>query len=227
MAPRSPTKEELAAFRARAGLREREDRRRQDARKTRLRWTIWVFGLVLLAALAADVRHLAGRLGRFQRTGKESRKGDAADIAGGLEGPRYEDPAGRFSLVPPRHWVRVRPEAGSPFNVVFQGPYGMDMAIQAVVTNGLTFDGLVENLRRVERSLAANMPMEFAYVGPHRAAKRSVQLFRNRVLLLDFLTGDLSHHVQFSAPPELYDQYEPLILRLMQTYEPGRILPAP
>ena len=227
MAPRPPTKEELAAFRARASLREREERRRRDARKTRLRWAIWVFGLVLLAALAADVRHLSGRLGRFQRTGKESRKGDAADIAGGLEGPRYADPAGRFSLVPPRHWVRVRPEAGSPFNAVFQGPYGMDMAIQVVVTNGLTFDGLVENLRRVERSLAANMPMEFAYVGPHRAIKRSARLFKSKVLLLDFLTGDLAHHVQFSMPVELYDEYEPVFLRLMQTYEPGRILPAP
>jgi hypothetical protein len=28
-------------------------------------------------------------------------------------------------------------------------------------------------------------------------------------------------------PVELYDEYEPVFLRLMQTYEPGRILPAP
>ena len=45
------------------------------------------------------------------------------------------------------------------------------------------------------------------------------------MLLLDFVTGDLAHHVQFSVPPELYDEYEPVFLRLMQTYEPGRILP--
>ncbi len=85
----------------------------------------------------------------------------------------------------------------------------------------------MENLRRVERSLAANMPMAFAYVGPHRAIKRSARLFKSKVLLLDFLTGDLAHHVQFSMPVELYDEYEPVFLRLMQTYEPGRILPAP
>jgi hypothetical protein len=47
------------------------------------------------------------------------------------------------------------------------------------------------------------------------------------VLLLDFITGDLSHHVQFSAPAHLYDEYEPIFLRLIQTYEPGQILPAP
>ena len=100
----------------------------------------------------------------------------------------------------------------------------MDMAIQAVATNQ-TFDQLVAKLRQVERNLAADTHMGFAYVGPHRAVKRSAQLFRNRVLLLDFLTGDLAHHVQFSMPPALYDEYEPVFLRLMQTYEPGRILP--
>ena len=225
MAPRPPTKEELAAFRARASLREREERRRRDARKTRLRWVFWLFGLVLLAALAADVRHLSGRLGRFQRTGKESRKGDAADIAGGLEGPRYADPAGRFSLVPPRHWVAAPRPPGDFYDAVFRGPYGMDMRIQVAVTNGLTFDKLIEALRWRERALSADTHMDIAYVGPHRAVKRSARLFRNRVLMLDFVTGDLAHHVQFAAPPELYDEYEPVFLRLMQTYEPGRIVP--
>ncbi len=129
MEPRSPTKEELAAFRARANLREREERRRRDARKTR---PLGNLGIRAGAAGGAGGRCAASLRtpGALQRTGKESRQGDAADIAGGLEGPRYADPAGRFSLVPPRHWVRVHPEAGSPFNVVFQGPYGMDMAIQ-------------------------------------------------------------------------------------------------
>jgi hypothetical protein len=225
MDPHRPSDEFLKASEARARLREREVQRRQEVRKSRLRWVVWVLGLLLVLALVADLRSISSRLGTFQRTGAESRKGDAADIAGGLGGPRYEDPAGLFSLVPPRNWVRLRSDPGSPFNVVFQGPYGMDMGIQVVVTNGLTFDRLVENLRRVERNLAADLPMEFAYVGPHRAIKRSAQLFKNKILLLDFVTGHLAHHVQFSVPPQLYDEYEPVFLRLMQTYEPGRILP--
>ena len=102
----------------------------------------------------------------------------------------------------------------------------MDLAIQVVATNQ-TFAQLVDKLKKVERNLSADTHMGFADVGPHRAVKRSVQLFRSRVLLLDFLTGDLAHHVQFSAPPELYDAYEPVILRLLETYRPGRILAAP
>jgi hypothetical protein len=216
----------LKAFAARARLRERGVEQRNEARKTRLRWAVWAFGLLLLIGLLADLRNISSRLGHFQRTGSESRQGDAADILAGLDGPRYEDPSGWFSLVPPRHWVRVPESPDSHFTVLFRGPYGMDMGIQVVATNGLTFDRLVENLRDVERRLAANLPMEFAYVGPHRAIKRSAQLFKSRILMLDFVTGHLAHHVQFSMPPALYDEYEPVFLRLMQTYEPGRILPA-
>ena len=226
MPPRQPSDEYLADSRARARMKEREDNRRNETRRTRLRWAFWLFGLLLLLGLLADLRRISDRLGRFQRTGTEARRGDANDLAAGLDGPRYEDPSGLFSLVPPRHWTRIPPPADSVFNVVFQGPFGMDMGIQAVVTDGLTFDALVERLRQRERSLAAHLPMEFAYVGPHRAIKRSAQLFKNRILLLDFVTGHIAHHVQFSVPSPLYDEYEPVFLRLMQTYQPGRVLPA-
>lgn len=225
MGIRGPTDEYLKGAEARARLRAREEDARMESRRTRLRWLIWLFALVLVIALAADLRGISGRLGRFRRTGREAHKGDAADIEAGLNGPRYEDPAGRFSLVPPRHWKQVAHPVNSFFDVVFQGPMGMDMGIQAVVTNGLTFEKLVNSLRRVERGLAADTHMDYAYVGPYRAVKRSAQLFKTKLLMLDFVTGDLAHHVQFSMPPGLYDEYEPVFLRLMQTYEPGRILP--
>ena len=221
-----PTDEFLKAAAARARLREKAEQRRQETRKARIHWVIWGFSALLLVALMSDIRNISRRLGDFQRTGKLSHKGDAADLASGLGGARYADPSGLFSLVPPRNWVRVKEPVNSFFNVVFQGPYGMDMCIQVVATNGLTFDKLVENLRRVERSLAADTHMDFAYVGPYRAVKRSAQLFKTKLLMMDFVTGDLEHHVQFSVPPELYDEYEPVFLRLMQTYEPGQILPA-
>ncbi len=227
MEPRPPSGDFLKESLARQRRRERDEKARQEQSKNRIRWVIWIFASILLVALIADLRHISRRMAERTRPGAVARKGDAADIAGGLSGDRYVDPSGLFSLVPPRHWMRVEKPVDEFFNVVFQGPYGMDMGIQVVATNGLTFDRLVENLRRVERSLAADTHMDFAYVGPHRAVKRSVQLFKSRLLLLDFLTGDLAHHVQFSAPPALYDEYEPVFLRLMQTYEPGRILSAP
>ena len=219
-----------AEFRKAAAARVRRqaaaEKRRQASVRNRFHWVIWALAAVLVLALLADLRNISRRL-EGRRAGLAApRQGDTADIAAGLDDPRYTDPAGRFSVVPPRHWVRAEKPAKTFFDVVFQGPYRMDMSIQVVATNGLTFEKLVQELQQIERRLSADTHMDFAYVGPYRAVKRSVQLFRSRVLLLDFVTGDLAHHVQFSTPPELYDQYEPVFLRLMQTYTPGRLVPA-
>lgn len=226
MKPSLPSGEDMAAFAARRLHREQEEKKRRATVQNRFRLVLLALAALMLAALAADLRHLSGRAGDRSRGGGGPHRGDAADVAAGMDDPRYVDPSGLFSLVPPRHWARSETSGAGFYNAVFQGPYGMDLSIQVVATPGQTFDQLIDKLRKVERNLSADTHMDFAYVGPYRAVKRSAQLFRNRVLLLDFLTGDLSHHVQFSASPELYDQYEPLILRLMQTYEPGRLLPA-
>ena len=225
MPPLPPTDEFLRAAASRVRRREAAEKARQGRIKSRFHWVLWAVATLILIALMADLRNLSRRTGAGSRPAAR-RSGDAADIVAGMDGPRYVDPSGLFSLVPPRHWVKVPKPVNDFYNAVFQGPCGMDMCVQVVVTNGLTFDQLVRELRQVERNLSANTHMDFAYVGPYRAVKRSVQLFRSRVLLLDFVTGDLAHHVQFSTPPELYAEYEPVFLRLMQTYEPGRILPA-
>ena len=226
MGLRLPSAADLESAETRLRRRRQDEKARQETVKGRIRWGLLALAVVLLVALMADMRHLVRRFGEGGRETPGPRKGDAADIAGGLDGPRYEDPSGFFSLVPPRPWLPAHNPPSSFFNVVFQGPYGMDMSIQATPAPGRTFDQLIDILRQRERQLAADTHMDFAYVGPYRAVKRSAQLFRNRVLLLDFMTGDLAHHVQFSVPPQLYDEYEPAFLRLMQTYEPGRLLPA-
>jgi hypothetical protein len=225
MESRAPHDDFLKAAQARAQQRERAESRRQESRRTRLRWLILGVVLLLLIGWIADLRHLSTRLSDFKRTGAVAHKGDAADLDAGMDGPRYRDPSGRFSLVPPRNWVKLKQPPAPFYNAVYQGPYGMDMSIQVVATNGLTFDKLIDKLKRVERGMNATTHMDYAYVGPYRAVKRSVQLFKTRVLILDFVTGDLAHHIQFSVPPALYDEYEPVFLRLMQSYQPGQILP--
>lgn len=207
----------------------RPPRRRREpppsSAKMILRW-VWLIGAAIaLIALFVDMKTVTKRMQQKKQVAPARRKGDATDILAGLNnGPRYEDPSGLFSFIPPQHWVPFVPE-GKFYNVGFRGPHQMDMQIHAVVTNGATFDGLVAALRKIERNLAADTHMDITYIGPHRAVKRSVQLFKSRVLLLDFLTGDIAHHIQFSTPPRLYEQYEPIFLRVMESYTPGRILP--
>ena len=227
MKPVLPSGDDMAAFAARRQRREQEEKARRSTVQNRFRVILLVFAALLLVALVADLRHVSRRIGARVRGQDVPRQGDAADIAAGLDGPRYVDPAGLFSFVPPRNWVKAANPADGFYNAVFQGPYGMSLSIQVVATPGETFVDLIEKLRKIERNLSADTHMDFAYVGPHRAVKRSVQLFKTKLLMLDFVTGDLAHHVQFSVPPELYDEYEPVFLRLMQTYEPGQLLPAP
>ena len=225
--PTPSRRDSFATDAARAVRRQREANLRKDAARQRLRLVFMLFAAAALVALVMDARNMSRRLQTRTAQQPTPRKGDVADIEAGMHDARYVDPSGLFSLVPPRHWVKVKQPPGSFFNVVFQGPHGMDMSILVSVTNGITFNALVDNLRQRERALAAETHLDFAYAGPHRAVKGTVQLFRSKLLLLDFLTGDLAHHVQFSTPPELFDEYEPVFLRLMQTYEPGRILRAP
>ena len=223
-----PSDDELRASRQRAARTARAEEKRLAARRRLVRvGLVGGFAAILLVALFADMHRLTSRMDRFSKTGRESRRGDAACIAAGIDAQdaRYADPSGLFSLVPPRGWVRVKKPVRGMFNAYFRGPYGMDLGIQAVENRGATFDSLVSRLKLVERNLAADTHMEIAYVGPHRAVRRTAQLFKNKVLTLDFLTGDLAHHIQFAAPPELFDEYEPVILRLLETYEPGTLLP--
>lgn len=221
----TPTDDFLKASAARARRREQAEKERRERVKSRFRLALYAGSILLLAALMADLRNFSRRFAEGPRATPLPRKGDAADVLRGLDGPRYVDPAGRFSLVPPRNWVKLDPPPTDFYDVVFQGPYGMDLSIQTAETRGMTFDELIGKLRDVERGLSAETHMDIAYVGKHRAVKRSARLFRSKVLLLDFLTGDLAHHVQFSMPPETYDEYEPVFLRLMETYEAGRLLP--
>ena len=226
MKPPPSSAGEAEVLAARRAQRRLDDKARRVQRQSRLRIVVLIFAGLALVALLVDLKNFGRRAAARPAVASGPRPGAAADILAGLDDPRYEDPRGYFSFVPPRGWIRPdQPPAGF-YDVVFQGPYNMDLAIQVVATNQ-TFNQLVDKLRDVERRLAADTHMDFAYVGPHRAVKRSARLFRSRVLMLDFLTGDLAHHVQFSMPPELYDEYEPVFLRLMETYRPGRILAAP
>ena len=105
----------------------------KSASSSRLRFALLVFAALALVALLADLRNLGRGAAARPQAASGPRPGNAADVLAGLDDPRYEDPRGYFSVVPPRHWVRQARTTGF-YDVVFQGPYGMDMAIQAVAS---------------------------------------------------------------------------------------------
>lgn len=225
MSLRLPSGDDLKALeeraKARRAAREGPRRRRRNVRTL----VLLAVAAVAVVALAADLHGLNRRVARFQKTRGNHVQGDAADIAAGLgeEARRYDDPKGLFHVIPPRHWVKVDKTERNFYNAYWRGPYGLDMGVRVTVTNGVDFSGLVERLRKIERDMSAETHMEMAYVGEVRAVKRTVQMFQTKLLLFDFMTGDLMHHVQFDVPTAMFDEYEETLTRVMEGYRAGRI----
>lgn len=217
-----------AAAQRRAKRREEVEARVAAANRERIKWALLIIGLVVGMAMLADCRGMASRLREAAKNGGGvARAGDAASILAGLEagdGKRYVDRGGKFSFAWPAGWRELKKDPESIFDASLRGPYDMEMNVECWVTNGMDYGKLVARLREIDRNMAANSHIDAAKVGKWQAVKRSVQLYQNKILMLDFLTGNLEHHVQFVIPTAMYDEYEPVFLRLMQTYEPGQAI---
>lgn len=217
----------LVRANAAARRRKRREARVAERNRSRVIWIFTILAVVVLAAIIADTSGVLSRLRAAQTPGGISTPGDAASILATLStAPRYRDPAGHFSVAVPPNWRVLRADPDSIFDAAFRGPYGLEMNIQCVATNGLTFEKLVGRLKTLEHSMAANSHIAVLKINDWKAAKRSLQLYKNKILMLDFVTGDLAHHLQFVIPPALYDEYEPVFIELVrQTYVPGTIIP--
>ena len=215
-----------AAAQRRAKRREEVEARVAAANRERIKWVLLIVGLLVGVAMLADCRGMASRLREAAKNGGGvARAGDAASILAGLEtvdGKRYVDRGGKFSFAWPTGWRELKKDPGSIFDASLRGPYDMEMHVECWVTNGMDYGKLVQRLREIDRNMAANSHIDAAKVGRVKAVKRSVQLYQNKILMLDFLTGNLEHHVQFVIPTAMYDEYEPVFLKLMQTYEAGQ-----
>lgn len=210
--------------------RERREERQAERKRGVLRIVIIVLAALMLVALVADLRRLEGDVQTVRKKGSLPRQGDAASLAAALDAygpgsPRTEVPTGRASWMTPPGWRALRPDPETSFETVLRGPYGIEMAVETYVTNRPTFNGLVDKIRQLEASWAGNFHIDVRLLGKNRAVKRSVQLYKNRILIYDFTTGDIGHHIQFAIPTALYDEYEDVLTRLVaETYEEGRII---
>lgn len=235
-AARAPSKEALKAAARNARRRREFEETAAERRKALFRWAGLVFAAVVVVAMIADARRLSaaaagggGNDSVFSRmraaAGLGKVRGEAEEIAAGLgKVPRWEDPQGRFSLEPPAGWTLRKGADVKLFHAVFAGPHETSLAIQAAPVPGETEATLWKKVLRVEREMQAQTGMRFEYVGPRRVIVREAQLYRNKFLFVDFAEGGYSHHIQFAAPPALYETYKPLILKVLESYRSGSIL---
>ncbi len=182
----------------------------------------WRAGALILAALAvaALVADLTGwhRQARSRAVGTQTRSQQPAIVRADA---RYVDPSGRFSLHPPAGWKVFERPAQMPYNVVFQGPNGMDLSVQASPVTNMNFAALLAEILAIEKRLYANLHVETVSFAGQPAVRRTCRLFRTKVLTIDFVEADVGHHIQFGCPPETFDEYAPRMLELLESYRAG------
>lgn len=139
-----------------------------------------------------------------------------------LAAKRYVDPKGYFTVVPPAGWKIQEYPGDIRGKVAFLDQSGnVDLRVLVNAVNFSTTDKLIEFCRDAEKRLGVRMKIEkFDFYG-REAVRRSFEFRGQRFLYVDFLIGKADHNLAYSAPPQKYDMYLPVILKSMETYEPN------
>lgn len=138
-----------------------------------------------------------------------------------LSDKRHVDPKGYFRVVPPAGWRVQEYDDDVRGKVAFFAPdLNIDLRILVNAVDFYTIDELMEFCRSTEKSLGVTMKIEqFDFYG-HQAVRRSFEIQGKRFLYVDFLIGKVDHNLAYSAPLDKYNQYLPVVLKSMETYEP-------
>jgi hypothetical protein len=188
-------------------------------------WKQWgglvllVFGVLIIVGLLIDMRTI------HRRRAKGSGLDVATDIQNvllGLTGERVSDPRGFFTIVPPSGWKMSGYPDSHPFNVTFYGPHGVDINITASAVEYNDYNTLLKRIEQIEREIGMNTHIEPVTFLGRPAIKRTSNLHRSRVLVIDFVEHRVAHHLLCRIPHELFDKYEPVVMEVLNTYEPLR-----
>lgn len=137
----------------------------------------------------------------------------------GLGGPRYVDPTGLFSVVPPAGWQIATHSENDSYNVVFYGPNGADMSIMATPVDYDDLPSLFKEIEKSERQTSIRTYFEAFRFQGRSAVRRTCKLHHVRILAIDFVENHVAHHILFTTPPELFEKYEPVLMEVLNTYQ--------
>ncbi|MBU0678592.1 MAG: hypothetical protein KJ626_10795 [Verrucomicrobia bacterium] len=181
-----------------------------------------LFVLALVAAFMFDFSFLQKQRQDAAKPLAVTTTEDLQRLVLGMEGPRFSDPEGLFSLVRPAEWRVSRKPQSDAWNVIFRSANGPDLRVMAVKVEYNNFNSLLKRVKGAERDLDLDMNLKVGEFKEWPAVWRSMTLPEEKLLTLDFMESHVAHHIQFSAPHAIYDRYLPVITNLLQTYEPLR-----
>lgn len=185
--------------------------------KNVIKIVLLVGGLALVVALINDLRHMPRR----KLPGYVDPASELQAIALGMDGSRYEDGEGLFSIVPPAGWTVFKPPDSRPYDVVFRGPSGSTLSIIATRVDYNDLPSLVGEIERKEAEAGIRTQSEAIFFLGGPAIRRTAGLVASRIFSVDFVRDHVAHHIMCGTPPELFDRYKPVLMEVVETYRIG------
>ena len=200
------------------GAIQRKALQETQGRRIFLQIGLLVFGLLVVAALIVDMTGFVHK--------KVHRPPDVTtelqNIVLGLDGPRFADSNGLFSIVIPAGWKVSKPPESDPYNVVFVGTHSADISIMAKPVNYNTLPELFTEIEKHEKQFGLSTRVDTIRFRGRPAVKRSGRLMRVKIFAIDFVEDHVAHHIMCAVSPEYFDRYEPVLMDVLNTYETGR-----
>ena len=178
-----------------------------------------VLGLLVIVALIADLVAI-----QKPRPAVDV-KSELQDLLIGLNGPRFIDPNGRFSVVPPADWqIKRRPDC-PPYDVVFRGPYATEICIMATPVQYDDLPSLLKDMDRAEQQFDIHTQKEPMFFQA-KPVRRVVRMNHADVFSLDFVSDRVAHHIYCTVPAGEFEAYYSAIVELLNTYRFGAAMAA-
>lgn len=133
---------------------------------------------------------------------------------------RYSDPNGYFKIVPPDSW-RIQKYPQDPRGkVAFIGHDGIELRVLAKGLDYNSFEEMLEEIKGIEKTIGTNTNIEKIMFSDKPAIKRTFTFKGNKILFIDFMIGNTTHNLMYSASPTKYGKYLSVAEESINTYEP-------
>ena len=144
-----------------------------------------------------------------------------AEMQDGLSRKRYADRNLFFTIVPPANWrIEKYPEEKRGKAAFIATEKQVELRVLAAVVDFDSIEGLISGAKNIEKNIGMDTHItEVSFYG-RPAIKRSFESNGVRLLVYDFLLGNVHHNIQFGAPSSVFSKHHSLAVRSMETYDP-------
>ena len=140
-----------------------------------------------------------------------------------LSKTKYIDPNEFFNIVPPSGW-KVQNYPDDPRGkVAFFGPNDVELRILAKGLDHSSFDKMLEELKDIEKQISTNTNIKQIEFSGVKAIEREFIIKGIKVYFIDFMIGNISHNLMYSAQPSKFAEYKNIAYLSFLTYEPSLI----